>query len=114
MLAFASSAAIALTNAWVSARVIRAAHLSRGQVIAQVAVVWLLPIVGALLVMHFLQENAPTKRQEPWSSPEKINSQLEQVLRPMATGATKAARQQIEQDVVEHFSEHSSQHGGPD
>jgi hypothetical protein len=44
--------AIGLVNAWVTARVLGDGLSSLGQRVAQIALVWLLPAVGAMIVLN--------------------------------------------------------------
>lgn len=40
---------------WITAALVKAEHLSRGQRYAQIALVWFVPVVGALLCHWFLR-----------------------------------------------------------
>ena len=40
---------------WVTAALVKAEHLSRGQRYAQISLVWFVPVVGALLCHWFLR-----------------------------------------------------------
>ena len=52
--------AIALLSAWVTWRIIRDDLLSHGQRFTQIIFVWVLPILGALLVLHLQRQHLPT------------------------------------------------------
>ena len=52
--------AIVLLSAWVTWRIIRDNLLSRGQRVAQVIFVWVLPILGPLLVLHLQRQHLAT------------------------------------------------------
>ena len=51
-------AAILALNAWVTWRVVRDGLSSSAQRLAQIALVWLLPMLGALLVLNLQRRNA--------------------------------------------------------
>ena len=59
-LAVALLCAIVLSSAWVTWRIIRDDLLSRGQQVAQVIFVWVLPILGPLLVVHLQRQHLAT------------------------------------------------------
>jgi hypothetical protein len=58
-------AVIVLINIVVSIRIARGLDYEPIQKIAQYALVWFLPIIGALVVHHFVLEKPSTLRKEP-------------------------------------------------
>jgi hypothetical protein len=62
--------ALVVANTIVSVAVARAEDLARSQVLAQLAVVWLIPVLGAAVIGTFLWSEAhPGKRLEGTISP---------------------------------------------
>jgi hypothetical protein len=61
---------LAALNLWATAKVLRDRDASRGQRAAQAAVVWLLPVVGALLVIRLKGDDADPSRHASPANPD--------------------------------------------
>ena len=103
--------ALAWLNVAVTLAVLRSGDLPTGQKIAQCTLIWLIPLVGALLVRYILRDNAADPHQSVGSSHSEENLYVSQSLGVQARAANRAVRQQLEDTVVEGISESSSSSG---
>jgi len=111
---FASSGVTWLCLSWWGTRVlIREPDLPRLQRIAQLVVVWVVPIVGALLVLEL---HRPPRRRRLTTSlnADQINPTLKQALQPLADGETRAATGFVEQEVFDAVLDHIGHDSGGD
>lgn len=62
---------IAVYQLWVSVRVSHAAHLEASQKLLQVALVWLVPVIGAIIVHSMLavEGKTPHKPEKGYTEP---------------------------------------------
>jgi hypothetical protein len=95
-------------NVVASICLVRTEQLTRFQKIAQGVVVWLVPIVGALVVLHLLVESDPNMVRHRWIPNDTINAQLLQVLGLEARVIDRVAAQEIENFAVDIFTGHAS------
>ena len=103
--------ALASLNVAVTLAVLRSGDLRVGQKIAQCILVWLVPLVGALLARHILRDSAADHHLSAGSSQSDVNLYVSQSLGVQARAANRATRQQLENTVVESISESSSSSG---
>jgi hypothetical protein len=103
--------ALAWLNVAMTLAVLRSNALRTGQKIAQCALIWLVPLVGALLVRHVLRERIADHHQVALSSESEVDPYVNQSLGVQARAANRVARQQLEDAVVEITSESSSSAG---
>ena len=87
---------------------VRTTQLTRFQKVAQGLIVWLVPVIGALVALHLLVESDPDVVRRRWLANDKINAYLLQVLRLEARTADREAAQEVEQFAVDAFSGHTS------
>ena len=80
----------------------------------QIALIWFVPVVGALLVIEMYHPSRRLRRSKLVTA-DQINPMVDQALQPLAKEATRAAEGFIEQQVfdvaVDHFTD-SGGHGG--
>jgi len=87
---------------------VRTVQLTRFQKAAQGAIVWLVPIVAALVVLHLLVESDPDVVRQRWIPNDTINAYLLQVLGLEARAFDRAAVQEIENFAIDALSGHTS------
>lgn len=68
--------ALAAVNAAVSIAIIRSGYYERRQLIAQVAIIWLIPMMGAVLVGIFLRVQRETSTFDTRAFPERSEKAL--------------------------------------
>ena len=97
------AAGIALLAANVLATICvgRTAALGRSQKLAQLAFIWGLPFVGAMLVMRLLSESDPDVVYRQWIPNETINAYVLQLLTVEARISLHAAQSAIEHSIVD-------------
>jgi len=91
-----------------TACLVRTAQLTRFQKVSQGVIVWLVPIIGALVVLHLLVEGDPDVVRQRWIPNDTINAYLLQVLGLEARALERVAGQEIEQFAVDAVTGHSS------
>lgn len=86
---------------------LRTEQLSRFQKLAQGAFVWLLPVIGALLVLRLLAESDPDLVRQRWIPNNTVNSYVLQALGVEARVVDRAVGQEIEQFATDALTGHS-------
>ncbi|MES2355944.1 MAG: hypothetical protein V4568_16395 [Pseudomonadota bacterium] len=64
--------AVAVINSWATFRIIRDDLSSRLQKAAQITLVWVAPLLGALLIIHLLRQNAISSARTKAGKPPQI------------------------------------------
>lgn len=95
---------LVLLNVVATGALLFAPGASWRQVAAQAAIVWLLPVVGALLVLHLHWEIFFRAGSRSSLSPEAPHAYVAQALEAEAQAATHAARAVIEHEVMDTLS----------
>ena len=103
--------ALVLLNVFVTLAVLKSSDLRTGQKITQCMLVWLVPLVGALLALHILRESAADPLMSVGSPQSDVNLYVSQSLGFQARAANRATRQQLEDTVVESISGSGSSSG---
>ena len=92
---------------------IRTEQLTRFQKIAQTVIVWVVPIVGAWLVVYLVSQS--DRRVVPrWIPNDTINDYVYQLLGFEGKIALRAAEQELEHAVLDSLSGHETHVGGHD
>lgn len=91
---------------------IRTRTLTVGQKIIQGAIAWLLPIIGARLVVHFLSEQDIAAIPERWAPNDTVNHFLLSALGVPAREMTRFAGRMIQHEIYESVAEHFSSSSG--
>jgi hypothetical protein len=86
---------------------IRTSSLTRFQKIAQAVIVWVLPIVGAFLVLHLIGQIDRAVVPQ-WLPNPAINAYVFQLLGIEGKVAERAAEHVVEQTIIASISEHMS------
>ncbi len=97
-----------LLNVVATASLVRTTQLTAIQKIIQSAVVWLIPLLGARLVLHLLDESDPDVVRHRWIPNDTINAYVFQALNIEAQAIDRAVEQEIEQTIYDSASEHVS------
>jgi hypothetical protein len=92
--------------------VLRTRQLSRLQKVGQVAFVWCVPFVGAMLVTHLLAESDPDTVIRRWIPNDTINAYVLQLLTVEARVSLDATRAAAEGAFLDAFSPHSDHSAG--
>lgn len=79
----------------------RTEDLDRAQKIGQGIIVWLVPIIGALFVLHLLQNHDQDAIPEKWVPNDTINHYVRDLLGFEARATNRFAKGTIEHEVVE-------------
>ena len=62
--------ALVVANVAASVATVKSGSFTRGQIVAQLALIWLLPVAGAALIAVVLfSDRAPRTRATPWVQP---------------------------------------------
>src|SRR5579863_3187143 len=90
----AAALAVIGVSCWGTCTIFREPDVPRLQRFAQLALVWIVPFLGALLVAEL---HRPSRRRRFRASlnAEEINPTLNQALQPLAEGAISARRRQL-------------------
>jgi hypothetical protein len=86
---------------------------TRAQKIVQTCIVWLLPILGALLMLALHDRRIVPPSGAPLSADE-INPLVNQALQPIAKTANRAAERVIQEEVLDAVTEQVSDTGAHD
>jgi hypothetical protein len=101
-------------SCWGTRVLLRQSDVPRHQRRWQLLLTWLVPVIGALLVIEMYR---PARRfpRRRFVTADEINPMLNQALQPLANDATRAAESFIEQEIfdatLDHFTD-SASHGG--
>jgi len=109
---FGLASATLVLNAIATLAVSRTHQLSRGQKIAQLAIVWCLPFVGSILVTRLLAESDPRVVYRRWIPSDTINTYVLQLLIAEARVSLRATQVAIEDSIGEAVSSHLKDAGG--
>jgi hypothetical protein len=109
----ASALAVIGVGCWGTRILFREPDVPRLQRFAQLALIWLVPFLGALLVSEL---HRSSRRRRFWASlnADEINPIVNQALQPLADGATRAATGFIEQEVFDAVVDHVGHDSGGD
>ena len=110
---FGAVAVVALgINGWGTRVLLRQSDLPPLQRRWQLVLIWVVPVIGALLVIEMYR---PTRwRRSKFLTADEVNPMLNQALQPLAKDATRAAEGFIEQEVFEAIQHHFADSGGGD
>jgi hypothetical protein len=105
----ASALAVIGVSCWGTRILYREPDVPRLQRFAQLALIWIVPFLGALLVAELYR---PSRRRRFRASlnADEINPTVNQALQPLADGATRAAAGFIEQEVFDAVVDHVGGH----
>jgi hypothetical protein len=98
-------------SCWATRVVLRQPDVPRLQRRWQLALTWVLPIVGALLVVEIYRV-ARRRTRSGFVTADEINPMLNQALQPLAKDATRAAEGFIEQEIFDATLQHFTDSGG--
>jgi hypothetical protein len=98
---------VVVLNLMATVSLIRTSSLTRIQKIAQAIIVWMVPFVGALLVLHLIGQSDRAAIPE-WIPDPAINQYVFQLLGIEGKVAERAAEQAVEQTIIHSISEHMS------
>jgi hypothetical protein len=104
---------VVVLNLMATVSLIRTSSLTRIQKIAQAIIVWMVPFVGALLVLHLIGQSDRAAIPE-WIPDPAINQYVFQLLGIEGNVAERAAEQAVEQTIIHSISEHMSHSSGGD
>jgi hypothetical protein len=109
----APALAVIGVSCWGTRILFREPDVPRLQRFAQLALIWVVPFLGALLVAELYR---PSRRRRFRASlnAEEINPTLNQALQPLADGANRAAERFIEQEVFDVVVGHVGHDPGGD
>ena len=100
---------VLLLNLMATVSLIRTSALTRFQKIAQAIIVWLLPFIGAWLVLHLIGQSDRAVIPE-WIPDPAINRYVFELLGIEGKVAERAAEHVVEQAIIHSISEHMSHH----
>jgi hypothetical protein len=100
-----------LANLMATVALVRTDSLTRFQKIAQAVIVWMLPFIGAFLVLHLIGQSDRAVIPE-WIPNTAINDYVFQLLGIEGKVAERAAERVVEQTIIASISEHMSYHSG--
>ena len=98
-------------NLMATVALIRTSGLTRFQKVAQGAIVWMLPFVGAFVVLHLIGQSDRASIPE-WIPDPAINRYVFELLGIEGKVVQRAAEQAVEQAIIHSISEHMSHSGG--
>jgi hypothetical protein len=101
---------VVLANLLATAALIWTSSLTRFQKVAQGIIVWVLPLLGAWLVLHLLGQSDRAAIEE-WLPDTAINRYVFELLGIEGKVLERAAEQVVEQTIIHAISEHMSHHG---
>jgi tellurite resistance protein TehA-like permease len=99
---------VVLLDVTATIALVRSQDLSRLRKVAQLAVVWLVPIIGAHLVVRFLYESEPRAIPDRWVPNDAINVVLLGALGVTVREVVNLAESAVEQQVIHAVSGHFS------
>lgn len=110
----ALAAAVVALNLWATARISNEPDLPIHQKRLQLLFVWLFPVIGALVSIEVYRRSTPrTPRQR--LAAEEIHPLVDQALRPIANGQTRASERYIENELIDvgpNMGGHGQSDGG--
>ena len=102
---------VVVANLMATVALIRTSGLTRFQKIAQGVIVWMLPLVGAFLVLHLIGQSDRAVIPQ-WMPNPAINEYVFQLLGIEGKIEMRAAEHVVEQAIIDSISEHMSHSGG--
>lgn len=99
-------------NIWATARVRAQSDLPANQRRLQLLFIWLIPVIAALIAIE-VYRRSPFRKPRQRLVADEIHPIVDQALRPMADGATRAAERYIENELID-FGHDISGHGHSD
>ena len=102
---------VVAANLMATVALIRTAELTQFQKVAQGIIVWVLPFVGAFLVLHLIGQSDREAIPE-WIPDTAINRYVFEMLGIEGKVAERAAEQVVERAIFDSISEHMSHHSG--
>jgi hypothetical protein len=102
---------VVIANLMATVALIRTSGLTRFQKVAQGVIVWMLPFVGAFLVLHLIGQSDRASIPE-WIPDPAINRYVFELLGIEGKVVQRAAEQVVEQAIIHAISEHMSHSGG--
>lgn len=100
---------VIMANAMATVALIRTSGLTRFQKIAQGVIVWMLPIVGASLILHLIGQSDRAAIPQ-WIPDPAINRYVFELLGIEGKVAERAAEHVVEQTIIDSISEHMGHH----
>jgi carbon starvation protein CstA len=97
-------------NLLATVALVRTTSLTRFQKVAQGVIVWVLPLLGAFLVLHLIGQSDRVAIEE-WIPDTAINRYVFELLGIEGKVAERAAEQVVEQAIIHTISEHMSHQG---
>jgi hypothetical protein len=104
---------VVVANLMATVALIRTSGLTRFQKVAQGVIVWMLPLVGAFLVLHLIGQSDRAAIPQ-WTPDPAINRYVFELLGIEGKVAERAAEHVVEQAIIDSISEHISHSGGGD
>ena len=98
---------VVLANLMATMALIRTDSLTRFQKIAQAIIVWMLPFIGAFLLLHLIGQSDRAAIPE-WIPNTAINDYVFQLLGIEGKVAERAAEHVVEQAIIDSISQHMS------
>lgn len=98
---------VVVLNLMATVSLIRTSGLTRFQKVTQAAIVWVVPFIGAFLVLHLIGQSDRAAIPE-WIPDPAINRYVFQLLGIEGKVAERAAEQVVEQAIIDSISEHMS------
>ena len=112
-IAVLAAGVVVAANLTATVALIRTNSLTRFQKVAQGVIVWLLPFIGALLVLHFISQSDRAAIPE-WIPDPVINRYVFELLGTEGKIAERAAEHVVEQTIIHSISEHMHDSGAGD
>jgi hypothetical protein len=100
---------VVVVNLMASVALVRTSGLTRFQKVAQGVIVWLLPFVGAFLVLHLIGQSDQAAIPQ-WIPDPVINRYVFELLGIEGKVAERAAAHVVEQTIIDSISEHMGHH----
>jgi hypothetical protein len=100
---------VVVVNLMASVALVRTSGLTRFQKVAQGVIVWLLPFVGAFLVLHLIGQSDRAAIPQ-WIPDPAINRYVFELLGIEGKAAERAAEHVVEQTIIDSISEHMGHH----
>jgi hypothetical protein len=102
---------VVVANLMATVALIRTSGLTRFQKVAQGVIVWMLPFLGAFLVLHLIGQSDRAAIPE-WIPDPAINRYVFELLGIEGKVAERAAEHVVEQAIIDSISEHMSHSSG--
>jgi hypothetical protein len=100
---------VVVANLMATVALIRTSGLTRFQKVAQAVIVWVLPFLGAFLVLHLIGQS-DREAIPQWIPDPAINRYVFELLGIEGKVAERAAEHVVEQTIIHTISEHMSHH----